>query len=189
MITEAAIALAISSFDLRQLSKESLAVVIARVRRNIAASKLSREEKEDLEQDVLEKILKYGAGSKFRSHWIAVVVRNAAIDHYRRKKLQKKYMDENVQFDPLENAITWGETQIFPQSLIVCDVDRIEGEAMVEQYLASLSPSHAVLLKLELAGYSYNEMSALTGVKLGTVRSRLHYAKKYLRAKAGELAA
>ena len=68
-------------------------------------------------------------------------------------------------------------------------MDRIEGEEMVEQYLASLSPSHAVLLKLELAGYSYNEMSALTGVKLGTVRSRLHYAKKYLRAKAGELAA
>lgn len=48
--------------------------------------------------------------------------------------------------------------------------------------LSQLSPSHSECLILHfLEGFSVKEVAGITGVSVGTVKSRLHYAKKALR--------
>jgi RNA polymerase sigma-70 factor (ECF subfamily) len=48
--------------------------------------------------------------------------------------------------------------------------------------LSQLSPPHGECLILHfLEGFSLKEVADITGVTLGTVKSRLHYAKKALR--------
>jgi RNA polymerase sigma-70 factor (ECF subfamily) len=51
-----------------------------------------------------------------------------------------------------------------------------------------LTPDHrAVILLREIEGLSYEEISEVLGCSLGTVMSRLHYARKKLQAKLKEL--
>jgi RNA polymerase sigma-70 factor (ECF subfamily) len=48
--------------------------------------------------------------------------------------------------------------------------------------LDALSPAHREALVLAfIEGLSYEEICGITGANLGTVRSRIHYAKRALR--------
>ena len=54
--------------------------------------------------------------------------------------------------------------------------------------IEDLTPDHrAVILLREIDGLSYEEISQVLGCSLGTVMSRLHYARKKLQAKLKEL--
>ncbi len=49
--------------------------------------------------------------------------------------------------------------------------------------MLALSPEHRVVVGLHYLGdYSVDEIAARTGVRAGTVKSRLHYALRSLRA-------
>ena len=53
--------------------------------------------------------------------------------------------------------------------------------------LNQLTEAHrSVLLLHFLEGFSLEEIAAVTGVSVGTVKSRLHYAKRTLRTLIGE---
>src|SRR5262249_32507942 len=54
------------------------------------------------------------------------------------------------------------------------------GDVMTEidSVMANLTVPFRQVLMLVADGYSYDEIAALTGVKIGTVRSRLHHARK-----------
>ena len=53
----------------------------------------------------------------------------------------------------------------------------------LERAMLSLSPQHRVVIALRYVGdYSLDEIAARTGERLGTVKSRLHYALRALRA-------
>ena len=57
-----------------------------------------------------------------------------------------------------------------------------EDVAQVHAAMDRLAPEHREVLVLRfLEGMSYEEISGATGSQLGTVRSRLHYAKRALR--------
>ncbi len=62
-----------------------------------------------------------------------------------------------------------------------------EVETRLEQCLESLSPEHrqAILLR-EIQGLAYQEIAEIMGCQVGTVMSRLHYAREALRAKLAE---
>jgi RNA polymerase sigma-70 factor (ECF subfamily) len=53
----------------------------------------------------------------------------------------------------------------------------------IEAALDTLSPEHrqAVLLK-DVQGFSYKEIAEIMGCSIGTVMSRLHYARKKLQS-------
>lgn len=57
------------------------------------------------------------------------------------------------------------------------DVERVRAE------LDALSPAHREVLLLQFVeGMSYEQIAGATGCAVGTVRSRIHYAKRSLRA-------
>jgi RNA polymerase sigma-70 factor (ECF subfamily) len=57
-----------------------------------------------------------------------------------------------------------------------------EDAAAIHAALDVLTPEHREMLILRFVeGMSYEEVAAVTGLALGTVRSRLHYAKRALR--------
>ena len=59
---------------------------------------------------------------------------------------------------------------------------RAEQATQVHRCLDRISPAHAEALILRyMEGLSYEEMAEVVGCKVGTVRSRLHYAKRALR--------
>lgn len=64
------------------------------------------------------------------------------------------------------------------ESLLFDDIDRLH------RVLTSLSPEHkeAIVLRF-FEDMSYQEMSDIMGCSIGTVRSRIHYAKQQLRKK------
>src|SRR5262249_6179261 len=62
-------------------------------------------------------------------------------------------------------------------------LEQAERITEVQQALARLSPEHrAVLVFKDVEGMKYEEMAEVLGIRIGTVRSRLHRARLELRA-------
>jgi len=60
--------------------------------------------------------------------------------------------------------------------------------AKIFDAIEGLTPDHrAVILLREIEGLSYEEISQVLGCSLGTVMSRLHYARKKLQAKLKDM--
>jgi len=84
----------------------------------------------------------------------------------RQEMLRKEFAGEPVQF---ESA---------PDDLLI----REEQEAEFMRLLNELpAPQRSVLLLHFVEDFSLEEIAGITGVSIGTVKSRLHYAKKSLR--------
>jgi RNA polymerase sigma-70 factor (ECF subfamily) len=61
-------------------------------------------------------------------------------------------------------------------------LERAERDALVQRALDSLAPDHrTVVVMKEFDGLRYDEIGAMLGVPIGTVRSRLHRARSELR--------
>ena len=58
----------------------------------------------------------------------------------------------------------------------------------MQQALDALSPDYRVAVVLcDIEGLSYEEIADLLGVKIGTVRSRIHRGRAQLRAQLGNV--
>lgn len=103
--------------------------------------------------------------SKFRP-WAFRIARDRIYREYRRRKLAVQ---------PLE------------ESHLECLTEPSEGNAVVdaeelERGLDAISPEHReVLVLCFFEEMSYEDIAGVTGSTLGTVRSRIHYAKRALR--------
>jgi RNA polymerase sigma-70 factor (ECF subfamily) len=98
--------------------------------------------------------------------WLYRLARNEALQHIRRDR-------------------RWAEVE---QSLSVTQPDEhedgfsAEDAERVHAALARISPVHREVLVLRyLEELSYEEIASVVGCELGTVRSRLHYAKRAMR--------
>lgn len=112
--------------------------------------------------------------------WIYRIAMNVTIDRLRRKKVEGA-----VEFD---DTIGMGES-IEPSSSTtphtapspLQDLQNHEIAGQIEAALNKLSPEHRMVIILrELEGLSYEEIAAATDCSLGTVMSRLFYARKKL---------
>ncbi len=134
----------------------------------------------DVAQEVFLKVFKeikrFEGKSKFKT-WLYRVSVNAAID-YGRKKRPAESIDLLV-----ENEEGQGS------SAVVADKQRgpreraseSETAQLLEEALQRLSPEHrAVLVLREYEGLSYEEIADVLKIDLGTVMSRLFYARKKL---------
>ena len=107
--------------------------------------------------------------SKFGS-WLFSIAHQKCIQHWRKQRPEEA-------FDEIENDAGLA-AENDPHELLV----RKEQE---EQFMRSLNelakPHRAVLLLHFVEDFSLEEISTITGTPLGTVKSRLHYARKSLR--------
>ena len=67
------------------------------------------------------------------------------------------------------------------QPLPTDEVRRRELREQINAALQELSPEHRVVIQLrEFEGLEYAEIAKVVGCQMGTVMSRLHYARKHL---------
>ena len=110
--------------------------------------------------------------------WIYRIATNLAIDFTRRRDRRPNVpfeegtepnLDASVQTPPSANPSPVGEAE------------RKELREQIDAALLELSPEHRAVVQLrEFDGLDYAAIAKCTGCSIGTVMSRLHYARKHL---------
>ena len=137
----------------------------------------------DLSQEAFIKawkaLPKFEARSSFYT-WLYRIAHNVTYDWMRKRKVQAEgEFDETIQqsIDPKAKTVPFKEAR--PDDKI----QHRELRSSIEAAIAKLSPEHrAVILLKEIDGRQYNEIAEIIGVSIGTVMSRLFYARKKLQS-------
>jgi RNA polymerase sigma-70 factor (ECF subfamily) len=129
---------------------------------------------EDLTHDVFIRVFRslhsYQPGT-FEG-WLHRITTNVFLDKMRRK--------QRIRFDALsdESAARLPSREMGPESTF----DATHFDDDVQRALDALSPDfRAAVVLCDIEGLSYEEIAATLGVKLGTVRSRIHRGRAQLR--------
>lgn len=137
----------------------------------------------DLAADVTQEsfIKAYKAMDQFRGGsfkaWLARIVTNACYDALRHKQRRPADSLEDLSVDP-EHAMRLQSPQESPESYAL----RAELSELIQHSIDQLPPDQRVTLVLaDIQGMSYQEIAEITGVSLGTVKSRLSRARARLR--------
>jgi RNA polymerase sigma-70 factor (ECF subfamily) len=134
-----------------------------------------RTEAEDLVQETYAKALRafssFQAGTNFRA-WMYRILRNSFLS-------SRTGLKTIVPFEEEEHGNPAPAENPTPETLLIEQADR----EMVQQALAGL-PVHfrEILLLCEVEEMSYSEISESLAIPPGTVMSRLHRARRALRA-------
>ncbi len=149
-----------------------------RVRRITYSVLRSAEDAQDAAQEVFVRVWRrlsdFDSNAASFSTWIYRIATNIAIDCYRRRA--SKACD--VSLDALGSDATI--LAAVPSDQTDCDGETTCRVETARSAVMSLSEKHReVLLLREAEGLTYAEIAARTGLKRGTVMSRLFYARKY----------
>jgi len=112
--------------------------------------------------------------------WLCRMVRNTALDLLRKHNRERNHVVENVVDEDGVGILD----RIADESSPSADTqgERSELAGQLQQALAGLGEDHrTVVLLREADGLSYKQIAVTTGVSIGTVMSRLFYAKRKLR--------
>lgn len=136
----------------------------------VAAGIVGAEEAEDVSQDAFlrafHRLARFRGDAPFRS-WLLRITHNAALDHLARRRPEP--VDPQT-FDASR------ESAGRPPAERLEVRERIE---RIERKLRGLSYEHrAVLILRDAEGFSYEEIAAVTDAPLGTVKGRLHRARR-----------
>ena len=137
----------------------------------------------DLAQDSFVKAWKSIGRFRGRSSfytWIYRIVMNVTIDWLRKKQVKGAGAEFN-------DAIQLKEIEPASRTLPTADplpherMEQSEIRARIDNAIAQLSPEHrAVILMKEIEEMQYHEIAEALGCSIGTVMSRLFYARKKL---------
>jgi RNA polymerase sigma-70 factor (ECF subfamily) len=145
----------------------------------------NREDTADLVQDAFIKafqsIHRFGGQSSFFT-WLYRIGVNSTLTHLRKNKLRNFFSLEQVDHEDRPSAeviaaltddATGAERGAFVKEL----------QEKLNEAMQKLSMKHRTVVTLfEIDGLSHQEIAEITGSSVGTVRSRLHYAKQLLQA-------
>jgi RNA polymerase sigma-70 factor, ECF subfamily len=137
----------------------------------------------DLAQDSFLKawksIKRFRGRSSFYT-WIYRIVMNVTIDWLRKKHVKgvDAEFDDATQLREVDPASkTVPQTEALPYEIM----ERDEIRTRIGKAIAQLSPEQrAVILMKEIEGMQYHEIAEALGCSIGTVMSRLFYARKKL---------
>jgi RNA polymerase sigma-70 factor (ECF subfamily) len=126
---------------------------------------------QDLCQETVYKALshhhQYRPGTNIKA-WLCTIMRNIFINDYRREERKKSVMD----------VVQYNERQATPVSA--------EGSMRLKEIHAALYNLPGIFKTaclLYLQGYQYNEIAVALNEPLGTIKSRIHFARKMLKSK------
>jgi RNA polymerase sigma factor (sigma-70 family) len=128
----------------------------------------------DLYQETLYKALanqeKYSAGTNIKA-WLFTIMRNIFINNYRRKAKQKTI------FDSTPNDYLINLKQATVSNTAETNLRMKEIQTAIRQ----LPEIFKTPFLLYFDGYKYNEIADVLGEPLGTIKSRIHFARKLLK--------
>jgi len=132
------------------------------------------ESAKDLTQETLFRALankeKYNVGTNIKA-WMYTIMRNIFINDYRKKSRQ------NVVFDNSPNEFLIDNNQGSVSNLAESKLKMKEIQVAIQK-LPEIFKNPFVLY---YEGYKYNEISMYLQEPLGTVKSRIHFARKLLK--------
>lgn len=128
----------------------------------------------DLFQETALKILKnkekYKMGTNFRA-WSYTIMRNIFINDYRKKKRRNTVMDSTENGFYLDSnqsrVANDGETQVAFDEIMTA--------------VNNLSDDFRIPFLMRYEGYKYDEIADKLELPLGTIKSRIHFARKKLK--------
>lgn len=128
----------------------------------------------DLYQETLYKALanseKYHSGTNIKA-WLFTIMRNIFINDYRRNAKRKTILD-NTPEDYLINLKQVSVTNTAESSL---------HEKEIQAAIEGLPETFKVPFRLYFEGYKYQEIAEYLQEPLGTIKSRIHFARKLLK--------
>lgn len=128
----------------------------------------------DLYQETLYKAIanqeKYNVGTNIKA-WLFTIMRNIFINDYRRKAKQKTVFDNSAN-DYLINMKQASVSNAAESSLRMKEIN---------EAIHHLPEIFKVPFRLYFDGYKYQEIADVLAEPLGTVKSRIHFARKLLK--------
>src|SRR5688572_15253975 len=128
-----------------------------------------REDAQDLYQETLYKAFayrtRYQPGTNIKA-WLSTIMRNIFINDYRRAERKKGVMDKVTYAERGRTFSLSGESKLRLQE--------INGQ------VHALPKILKTAYMLYFQGYKYNEIAVALNEPLGTIKSRIHFARKLL---------
>lgn len=132
----------------------------------------NHEDANDLVQETIFLALKnrdkFRGGTNFNA-WIKTIMRNTFINNYRRKKRFMKYIGQKITsiFAEKPQAFNNGESAIMMEE--------------IHQIIEQLDKKFSIPFLMYYKGYSYEEISQKLDAPLGTIKSRIFFARKEMK--------
>ncbi|HMQ64371.1 MAG TPA: RNA polymerase sigma factor [Flavilitoribacter sp.] len=112
---------------------------------------------------------RFELGTNFRA-WMSTILRNTFINQYRKQRRAK------IVSEPVENLAYALESS----SSIPNQGEVNMGVKDIQEMLNALTPTYRVPFLMHFQGYEYQEIADHLEIPIGTVKSRLHEARKKL---------
>ncbi len=138
----------------------------------------NREDALDVVQDAFLKVFRSLSGFKGQSrfvHWLFRIVVNRAIDVCRSREASHPTYDEAREGEGI------AAPDLRPDANPLRSAARNELQEAYQNAIGELSPEHRAVISLHVSqGMRYIEIAETLDIPVGTVMSRLHYARKHL---------
>lgn len=139
----------------------------------------NREDAFDLLQDTTLKALdnkdKYADNTNFKG-WVLTIMRNIFINNYRRSTRVSMMVDTTADLYHLN----------LPQDSGLSSPENSYMEGEIHQAIDSFSDAYRIPFSMHLAGYRYAEIADRMKLPVGTIKSRIYYARQRLRSQLGD---
>ncbi len=133
----------------------------------------NRDDAYDLLQDTTLKVLsnqdKYTENTNFKG-WVFTIMRNLFINNYRRGVRAATIVDTTDNLYHLNLSQDSG----------IESPEESYGATEITAAINDLSDEYRIPFSMHVSGYKYNEIAEHTGLPLGTVKSRIFFARKRL---------
>ena len=179
--------------ELRAGSEEAFAWLIARYHQPIysllARTVRNRDDAADLAQEVFVKVFRGIGGFHGESALRTWIYRIALREASNQRRWWARHQQQEIPID-LEMTVADGRTPVQLKDMLVDPSEspydfavREENRARVERALREVpEPYRTTLVLRDIEGFAYEEVAAIEGVNLGTVKSRLVRGRACLRA-------
>jgi RNA polymerase sigma-70 factor, ECF subfamily len=144
-----------------------------------------RELAEDLSQETFVKVLnnidRYSTDFKFSS-WLFKIANNVTIDHLRKRHLETVSIEGSPDASTPDQEKATALAIVSPGESPLEELESKELGSAIEKAIGKLRPEYrSCILLRHVEAYSYEEISEIVGLPLGTVKTYIHRARQELR--------
>ena len=144
-----------------------------------------RELAEDLSQETFVKVLnnidRYSTDFKFSS-WLFKIANNVTIDHLRKRHLETVSIEGSPDASTPDQEKATALAIVSPGESPLEELESRELGSAIEKAIGKLRPEYrSCILLRHVEAYSYEEISEIVGLPLGTVKTYIHRARQELR--------
>ena len=132
--------------------------------------------------------LRYFKGQSSFYTWLYSIALNQARNFLRKRKRERDNsysLDNDENGDPLEKNADLSDTNRTADPVRQANIAELRKK--LQRAISQLSPAHREVINLcNIQGLSYPEISKIINISEGTLRSRLHYARRQLQGLLAE---